>query len=69
MSEIMDLVRDSMSALRMMPCRCEHNVPYAGCAVEQIVTRQCKRCEVLAKYDALQLRHPPTPDSGDAAGA
>ena len=66
MSEIMDLVHDSMSALRMMPCRCLHNVPYAGGAVEQVVTHQCKRCEVLAKYDVL--RHPPTPDSGDAAG-
>lgn len=38
------------AALRSVGCRCEHNVPYIGCAEPQIVTRECARCRCLREY-------------------
>lgn len=40
------------AALRSLPCRCEHNVPYAECKVEQHVTKMCARCSSMAAWEA-----------------
>lgn len=42
-------------ALAMLPCRCCHNVLYAGCKVEQEITQKCARCASMAQYEALVL--------------
>lgn len=42
------------AAIANLPCRCCHNVPYAGCKVEQIVTERCARCSSMAEWDALR---------------
>lgn len=42
-------------ALRMLPCRCSHNVPYAGGQVEQLTTQQCARCVSMAQYESALL--------------
>lgn len=41
-------------ALVNLPCRCEHNVPYADCKVGQHVTKACARCQSMAEWDAAQ---------------
>lgn len=38
------------AALRTMQCTCQHNVPYAGGQVEQVVTKQCARCRSMAAW-------------------
>lgn len=43
---------DAMSAaLRNLPCRCAHNVPYADCNVERKVTTVCARCVSMVQWD------------------
>jgi hypothetical protein len=40
-------------ALRNMGCTCSHNVPYAGCKVEQVVVTPCSRCLAIAAWEAV----------------
>lgn len=47
----LSLLDAAIQALRSVGCRCEHNVPYAGCAEPQFVTRECARCRCLREYD------------------
>jgi len=42
-------------ALRNLPCRCAHNVPYSGCKVERAVSQECARCVAMRLADGLQL--------------
>lgn len=49
------LLACAIQALRTLGCRCEHNVPYAGCAEPQITTRECARCRCIREYEALQV--------------
>lgn len=37
-------------ALNLLPCRCQHNVPYATGKVEQKVVKQCDRCSSMAAW-------------------
>lgn len=39
------------SALNCLPCRCSHNVPYAGSKVERKVTVECARCVSMLVWD------------------
>jgi hypothetical protein len=45
------LLDAAIATLRTMGCRCEHNVPYAGCKVPQVVTRECTRCRCIREFD------------------
>lgn len=47
------LLDAAIAALRTMGCRCEHNVPYAGCKIPQTVTRECARCRCIREYEAI----------------
>ena len=46
-------------ALTNYPCRCEHNVLYAGGSVEQVVTKMCARHSSLAAWKLAN--NEPTP--------
>lgn len=51
MSQQLRTAGDAMfSALRTVQCTCQHNVPYAGGQVEQVVTKQCARCRSMAAW-------------------
>lgn len=42
-------------ALALLPCACAHNVPYAGCKIEQKITHQCVRCKAMLAWELAQL--------------
>jgi hypothetical protein len=44
---------DMYAALKNLPCRCQHNVPYEGCKVPRFVTQQCARCKSMEAHDAM----------------
>lgn len=44
------------AALKMMPCRCQHNVPYPGCQVEQVVTAECARCSAIKRWEKQTIK-------------
>ncbi len=44
----------AIQALRSVGCRCEHNVPYAGCAEPQFVVRECARCRCLREFEEIK---------------
>lgn len=44
------------AALNNMPCSCQHNVPYAGCQIEQHVTKQCARCRSMVTWKLATAR-------------
>lgn len=46
------------AALKNLPCRCEHNVLYAGMQVEQTVTRMCARCRSMAAWQLATTQRP-----------
>jgi hypothetical protein len=46
------------AALNVLPCRCEHNVPYAGMQTEQVVTRVCARCRSMAAWKLATTEKP-----------
>jgi hypothetical protein len=48
------LLDAAIQALRSVGCRCEHNVPYAGCAEPQIVVRECARCRCIREYGGIK---------------
>lgn len=50
---VAELLIRMAATLRSVGCRCEHNVPYAGCKVPQIVTRECARCRCLREYEEI----------------
>jgi hypothetical protein len=45
------------AALKSVGCRCEHNVPYAGCAEPQFVKQKCARCSCIEDYEEM-LKEP-----------
>lgn len=48
------LLDRAIQALRSVGCRCEHNVPYAGCKVPQVTTKECARCRCIREYEEMQ---------------
>jgi hypothetical protein len=45
-------------ALRSLPCRCSHNVPYAGGQVERKATIECARCVSMRLWDETKIKTP-----------
>lgn len=50
----LSLLESAIQALRSVGCRCEHNVPYAGCTEPRVVVRECSRCRCLREYSEIK---------------
>lgn len=51
----LELLDRAINALRSAGCRCQHNVPYAGCKIARKVISECARCRCLREYEAAKV--------------
>lgn len=50
---IEQVTEDMYRALRNLPCRCLHNIPYESDKVKRVLEHECARCKSMREYEAL----------------
>jgi hypothetical protein len=51
MTAIVERANAMYRYLRLMPCTCAYNVPYAGGAVERKLVEECGRCRTTREWE------------------